>query len=152
MNIGIRYICFAFAAALFFAIYKSIHQDFMKVKFKIAFETILYLSIVWVGSSELINWMDITHSAQSYKLGLSILWGVYALLIIVMGIWKKKKHLRIGAIVLFAVTLLKLFLYDISYLDTLSKTIVFVSLGILLLIISFLYTKYKNIISANNGL
>ncbi len=144
MNIGIRYICFAFAAALFFAIYKSIHQDFMKVKFKIAFETILYLSIVWVGSSELINWMDITHSAQSYKLGLSILWGVYALLIIVMGIWKKKKHLRIGAIVLFAVTLLKLFLYDISYLDTLSKTIVFVSLGILLLIISFLYTKYKN--------
>jgi uncharacterized membrane protein len=51
---------------------------------------------------------------------------------------------------LFAVTLLKLFFYDISYLDTISKTIVFVSLGILLLIISFLYNKYKNLISGEN--
>ena len=63
------------------------------------------------------------------------------------GIWKKQKHLRIGAIGLFGATLIKLFFYDISHMDTISKTIVFVSLGILLLIISFLYNKYKNIIS-----
>ena len=88
--------------------------------------------------------------SQSYKLGLSILWGVYALLLIALGIWKKKKHLRIGAIALFAVTLIKLFFYDISYLDTIAKTIVFVSLGVLLLIISFLYNKYKHLISEEN--
>lgn len=150
INIGIRYICFVFVAALFIAIYKYIRQDFIKGDFNIAFDIMLYLSIIWVASSELINWMDIAHSTQSYKLGLSILWGVYALLMIVIGIWKKKKHLRIGAIALFAATLLKLFFYDISYLDTISKTIVFVSLGVLLLIISFLYNKYKNIISGND--
>jgi uncharacterized membrane protein len=94
--------------------------------------------------------MDIAYSSQSYKLGLSILWGIYALLLIVLGIGKKKKHLRIGAIVLFAVTLLKLFFYDISQLDTISKTIVFVSLGILLLIISFLYNKYRHLIAEEN--
>jgi uncharacterized membrane protein len=71
------------------------------------------------------------------------------LLIISLGIWKKKKHLRIAAIVLFAGTLIKLFFYDIKHLDTISKTIVFVTLGILLLIISFLYNKYRNIISAD---
>jgi len=91
--------------------------------------------------------MDIAESTQSYKLGLSILWGIYSLLLIALGIWKKKKYLRIGAISLFGVTLIKLFLYDIKYLDTISKTIVFVLLGILLLIISFLYNKYKHIIS-----
>ena len=47
-------------------------------------------------------------------------------------------------IVLFAITLCKLFFYDIAQLHTIKKTVVFVSLGTLLLIISFLYHKYKN--------
>ncbi|RZL57792.1 MAG: DUF2339 domain-containing protein, partial [Pedobacter sp.] len=81
-----------------------------------------------------------------YKLGLSILWGIYSLFLISMGLAKNKKHLRIGAMVLFGITLIKLFIYDIAYLSTISKTIVFVSLGILLLIISFLYNKYKHLI------
>lgn len=55
--------------------------------------------------------------------------------------------MRVGAIVLFGITLIKLFFYDISHLNTIAKTIVFVSLGVLLLIISFLYTKYKYLIS-----
>ena len=91
--------------------------------------------------------MDLAGSNQSYKLGLSILWGTYSLYLIALGIWKKQKYLRIIAIILFGVTLVKLFLYDIASLNTISKTIVFVSLGILLLIISFLYNKYKHIIA-----
>ena len=66
---------------------------------------------------------------------------------VALGILKSKQHLRIGAIVLFGITLVKLFFYDISHLDTLAKTIVFVSLGVLLLIISFLYNKYKLLIA-----
>jgi uncharacterized membrane protein len=75
-------------------------------------------------------------------MNLSILWGAYSLFLVVIGIWKRKKHLRITGIILFGVTLIKLFFYDIADLDTISKTIVFVSLGVLLLVISFLYTKY----------
>jgi uncharacterized membrane protein len=112
-----------------------------------SFDFLIYFSLLWIASSELISWLDTFEYSQSYKLGLSILWGIYALMLIMMGIWKKKKYLRIEAIVLFGLTLIKLFVYDISYLDTISKTIVFVSLGILLLIISFLYNKYKNLIS-----
>ena len=146
-NIGIRYISLTFVSLPLFVCYKYIRQDFMKQDFKKAYSFLLHTSILWIASSELINWMDIAESNQSYKLGLSILWGIYALLLIVLGIWKKQKHLRIGAIGLFGATLIKLFFYDISHMDTISKTIVFVSLGILLLIISFLYNKYKNIIS-----
>ena len=47
---------------------------------------------------------------------------------------------------LFGATLVKLIFYDISDLNTISKTIVFVSLGVLLLISSFLYTKYRKLI------
>ena len=146
-NLYIRYIGFAFFAFLFFAIRTLVRQDFMKINYKIPFEIVMHITIVWISSSELLNWMDLSGSEQSYKLGLSILWGLYALLLIALGIWKKKKHLRIGAIILFSFTLIKLFFYDISSLNTISKTIVFVSLGVLLLIISFLYNKYKHIIS-----
>lgn len=152
-NIGIRYISFAFVGLMLTSIYNYLNQDFLKPVFanlKVAFDFLLYTSILWIASSELITWMDIMKFSQSDKLGLSILWGVYALLLIVLGIWKKKKHLRIGAIGLFAVTLIKLFFYDISHLDTIAKTIVFVSLGVLLLLISFLYNKYKHLISEEN--
>ncbi|MCF1714635.1 DUF2339 domain-containing protein [Flavihumibacter sp. RY-1] len=146
-NITIRYISFAFVALALFTCYKYIKQDFMKLDMKPAFDFLLHVSILWIASSELINWMDIAHSTQSYKLGLSILWGLYALFLIALGIWKKNKPLRIGAIALFGITLIKLFTYDIAHLDTIAKTIVFVSLGVLLLLISFLYNKYKHIIT-----
>lgn len=146
-NIGIRYIPFAFVALALFACYIYIRQEFMKVDYKMAFDLLLHLSVLWIASSELINLMELSGATQSNKLGLSILWGIYALLLISLGIWKTKKHLRIGAIALFSVTLIKLFFYDISHLDTISKTIVFLSLGILLLIISFLYNKFKHHIS-----
>ena len=110
------------------------------------FDFLLHAAILTVAANELINWMDLFMSEQSYKLGLSILFGVYALILISLGIWKKKKYLRIGAIVLFGATLVKLFIYDLTDLNTISKTIVFVSLGILLLVISFLYNKYKKLI------
>lgn len=153
-NIGIRYISLAFAGFMLFSIYRYIRQDFIQPisdKMKVAIDFLLYTSILWMASSELITWMDMMRFSQSDKLGLSILWGIYALVLIALGIWKGKKHLRIGAIGLFAVTLIKLFIYDISHLDTIAKTIVFVSLGVLLLIISFLYNKYKHLIAENEN-
>ncbi|MCW9041566.1 MAG: DUF2339 domain-containing protein [Flavobacteriales bacterium] len=146
-NLWVRYIAYLFLALLFYVTYKEIKQAYIKIKLTIPFELILHTCILWVASSELINWMDFFNSSQSYKLGISILWGIYALLLIVLGLWKKKKYLRIGAISLFSITLIKLFFYDISHLNTIAKTIVFVSLGVLLLIISFLYNKYKTLIS-----
>ena len=141
--IGIRYVAFVFFGILMFSMYKLTSAPFMRIDVKLPFEMLAHTAILWILSSELLNWMDIAGSTQTYKLGLSILWGVYSLLLIGLGIWKTKKQLRIAGIALFAVTLIKLFFYDIASLDTISKTIVFVSLGILLLVISFLYNKYK---------
>lgn len=146
-NIYIRYIALAFFTLLIVSIYRLIKASFMRINFEVPFSILVHISIVWVLSSELLNWMDLAGSNQTYKLGLSILWGAYSLFLIAIGIWKKQKYLRIIAIILFGITLVKLFFYDIASLNTISKTIVFVSLGILLLIISFLYNKYKHIIA-----
>jgi uncharacterized membrane protein len=150
-HIFIRYLSLAFAAVLIYAGYEHIKQEFLtkrisRAKLNLAFDFVFHTALLWMASSELLNLMDIFGFNDSHKLGLSILWGIYALFLIVLGIVKKKKHLRIGAIALFAGTLVKLFFYDIAELDTISKTVVFVSLGVLLLIISFLYNKYKDLI------
>ncbi|PIQ16743.1 MAG: hypothetical protein COW67_01275 [Flavobacteriales bacterium CG18_big_fil_WC_8_21_14_2_50_32_9] len=149
-HILIRYISFFLLVLLFIAIYKQIKQAFANKKLYLIYGLTLHFTIICVLSNEFIHWMELMHSTQSYKLGLSILWGVYALFLIILGIWKHKQYLRIAAIVLFSITLIKLFFYDISNLNTIAKTIVFVSLGVLLLIISFLYTKYKSIISPDD--
>ncbi|WP_316827636.1 DUF2339 domain-containing protein [Pedobacter miscanthi] len=145
-NIGIRYIAVAFFALLIVQCYQLQRSGLLKKDFRILFDYLLYISLLWIVSSELINILELSHSEASYKLGLSILWGIFSLFLISMGLAKNKKHLRIGAMVLFGITLVKLFFYDIYSLSTISKTIVFVSLGVLLLIISFLYNKYKHLI------
>lgn len=145
--IWIKYITLVLVSILFLVIYNQIKQNAAPKKIFLFYNLSLHFTLLCVLSNELIQWMELMHSTQSYKLGLSILWGVYALFLIVLGIWKHKQYLRIAAIALFCITLIKLFFYDISNLNTIAKTIVFVSLGVLLLIISFLYTKYKSIIS-----
>jgi uncharacterized membrane protein len=150
-NIAIRYISYAFCAVLLICWYlytkqKSLIETVSQYALNLIFDFVFYLTLLILLSSELLNLMNIFGYRDSYKLGLSILWGMYALGLIVLGIYRHKKHLRIAAIVLFGLTLAKFFLYDIADLDTISKTIVLVSLGILMLIVSFLYNKYKSLI------
>ena len=116
----------------------------LKEEMQKSLEFVLHLIILWVASSELLHWTELYRSASNYKLGLTILWGSYALFLVVLGIFKRKKHLRISGIVLIGFSILKLFLYDTTHLDALRKTIVFVILGFLVLVASFIYNKYTN--------
>lgn len=145
--IGIRYISLGLFAFLIWSLqgYKktSLFDFQLETVFGVGFNVV----VVWVLSSELLQWLDFADVANSYKLWLSILWGLYSLTMVTFGILKRKKYLRIMAISLFGITLLKLFVYDIAHHNSISKTIVFLSLGVLLLIISYLYNKFKTRIS-----
>ena len=57
-------------------------------------------------------------------------------------------HLRIAGVVSVAVTFVELFAYDLSALTTVARTVVLVVLGMLLLLASFAYTKYKTRLGA----
>jgi uncharacterized membrane protein len=46
--------------------------------------------------------------------------------------------------VLLGITLVKLFFYDLSSLSTISKTVVLLVLGMIMLMASFLYNKFKD--------
>ncbi len=141
--VGIRYVGFAIAAFSMFIMHQFLKNQMKWNSMKIITEYILHTVIVWVVSAEIVNWMHTFGSNQAYKLALSIFAGFYSLFLIALGIWKSKIYLRIGAFALFGITLIKLFFYDIAQLNTIFKTVIFISLGLLLLVISFLYNKYK---------
>ncbi|MCB0428683.1 MAG: DUF2339 domain-containing protein [Flavobacteriales bacterium] len=147
-----RYVSLSVVALTLWIFHRTVSDpDLLPGKFRVPYGMVVHGSALWIASSELIQWMDLAGYAGSYKLGLSILWGIYALFLVVMGISRRKKHLRIAGIAWFAVTLVKLFFYDIAHLNTISKTIVFVSLGVLLLVVSFLYNKYRHVIEEEDG-
>ena len=59
---------------------------------------------------------------------------------------RKEKIIRILSLILFAITIVKLFVYDISNITEGGKIVAFILLGILLLIISFMYQKVKKLV------
>jgi uncharacterized membrane protein len=149
-HLVIRYVSLAFFAVLIYSTYRFVISGFQADIFHQIFEIALSISVVWACSSELINWLSLSGSNELYKHWLSILWGAFSLILVSYGIWKRKKHLRIFAIILFSGTLIKLFFYDLTNLETIPKTLVFLFTGVLLLIVSYLYNKYTKMIFEEN--
>ena len=80
------------------------------------------------------------------KAGLPILWGALSFVFMYTGMRYKFRTLRIISLSLFSLTLLKLFVYDIRNIPVAGKIAAFFILGVLLLIVSFMYQRLKNII------
>jgi uncharacterized membrane protein len=150
-HLAIRYINYAFVSLLVFSTYR-LFKKFFDIKQMIQFFWLgFHVVILWILSSELLHWMDLNGFKNAYKISLTILWASYSLMAIALGIWKRHKFLRMGAIGLFGITLVKLFLYDLADLTTIHKVIVLISVGVLLLIASFLYNKYTGVIQEDNA-
>jgi uncharacterized membrane protein len=80
------------------------------------------------------------------KTGLPILWGLCSFAFMWLGMHHKFKPLRIISLTLFAITLLKLFIFDLANIPVAGKIAAFFCLGVLLLVVSFMYQRLKKII------
>lgn len=80
------------------------------------------------------------------RMGLTAAWGLYSLLLIMLGIWQKRRAVRIAGFGLSLLTLAKLFVYDIHSATTLSKILLFIGGGLVLLLASFLYQRFRSVI------
>ncbi len=75
---------------------------------------------------------------------ISIGWSILALIIMISGFMFRKKHLRMQGMLIFSIIIAKVFLYDTRNLETIYRTISYIVLGVILLLVSFIYTKYKD--------
>lgn len=79
--------------------------------------------------------------ALAAQLGLSMLWVVYALAQIVPGFRWKSVALRWQGLALMGLTIVKVFLFDLSFLARFYRIVSFFALGLVLLAVSFFYQK-----------
>jgi uncharacterized membrane protein len=83
------------------------------------------------------------------KTGLPILWGLCSFAFMWLGMHFRYRALRIISLGLFTITLLKLFIFDIRNIPAGGKIAAFFCLGVLLLVVSFMYQRLKKIIIDN---
>jgi uncharacterized membrane protein len=74
---------------------------------------------------------------------LSVLWALYAFTAMAWGLWRDRAALRVGAILLFSVTVLKVLVVDLAGLDALYRILSVLVLGTTLLVASFLYARSR---------
>jgi uncharacterized membrane protein len=80
---------------------------------------------------------------KARRAGYPILWGVGSFLFMTYGMKARLRVVRIIALTLFGITLIKLFAYDIQGASEVGRVAAFICLGVLLLVVSFLYQKLK---------
>lgn len=150
--------CFVF---IIYQMHRSINKPDSTITYSKVLNTVLLsLAIVYLSSIELMlhvfkmvltttNTYDIKYEqydvARTHiiKICFPILWGLLSFLFLFIGMKKSNKTLRIAALILIAIILIKLFTYDIKDASEAGKIVAFIILGVVLLIISFMYQKIK---------
>ena len=83
-----------------------------------------------------------THFDNHYIV--SVFWMLYSGIITTIGILNNKKFLKNVGIFTSVLTLVKVLFFDIAGLDAIYKLIVFMLVGVVLMLVSYLYNKYKD--------
>jgi hypothetical protein len=100
---------------------------------------------VFVVSTEIMSfWAVRTAAPDAYvarEMMLSAAWVIYAALLVVIGMQRQYAPIRYFAIALFGVTLVKVFLVDLDTLGGIYRVAGFLVVGLILLIVSFLYQR-----------
>jgi len=79
------------------------------------------------------NWRFLAH------MYISVMWALYAAMLMAVGFWRKLKLLRYIAIGLFALLLCKVFILDTSTVDSVYRIAAFLATGVTLVAVSYLY-------------
>ena len=83
------------------------------------------------------------HWQTETSLAITLSWTAYALGTLVAGIYWRSGTVRVLALSVFLLTVAKVFLFDIWHLNTVIRFFAFGSLGVTLLLVSFLYRHYR---------
>jgi uncharacterized membrane protein len=73
---------------------------------------------------------------------LSVLWSLFAVALMTVGVWFRRKAYRLSAIVLLFATVLKVFAYDTAEVSTPYRILSCMVLGAILVVVSFLYYRF----------
>ncbi|MDW8321495.1 MAG: DUF2339 domain-containing protein [Armatimonadota bacterium] len=76
------------------------------------------------------------------QMAISLVWTLFGAVMLIVGVIRSLQPARLAALGLLGFTALKVFLYDLSFLDTPMRILSFGGLGLTLIGISWLYSRY----------
>ena len=139
-----------FAAAFVIAnLYYVARQYYTLIGLKTPFT--VYLNVL-----ALFLWLTMARSfllqagVEDFDAGFSVSLSIAGFIQMALGMRLHQKVLRIISLSTFGIVLLKLILKDLWAMPTIGKIIVFIILGLILLILSFLYQKLKDVLFKND--
>lgn len=80
----------------------------------------------------------------------SIAWGLFALVLMVVGLWRGVRAARVAGLALLGVTLSKLFLHDLAALKQLYRAGALFGVGIIAFVASYLYQRFQSTYEASD--
>jgi uncharacterized membrane protein len=99
---------------------------------------------------ELVSWVQRSVAPadqfETITVSISILMALYALMLIMLGVLTKSSINRLLGLMLIALCIVKLYLSDVWELGYLFRIVAFVGLGVLLLSVSYLYSRFRPVI------
>ena len=98
-------------------------------------------TLMWLTLTRLLL---ITFNEVNFSTAFSLSLGIAAFILMCIGMRYHSKEIRIVSLAEFGIVIGKLILNDVWAMPALGKIIVFISLGAILLILSFLYQKLKD--------
>ena len=105
--------------------------------------------LLWFGVSwEIVTFFRDSGAHNARNLFMSLWWIVYGAILITAGALARSPLLRRLAIFFFGLSIIKVFLYDVQSLETGYRVVSFITLGVILLSVSYAYHKNKEKIAA----
>ncbi len=98
---------------------------------------------VWFPQSANGTGLRISSSPRIGLAGFSVLWSLFAVGLILLGVWMRRKIYRISAIGLLIATVLKVLAFDTAEVSTPYRILSCLVLGIILMVVSFLYYRFS---------
>lgn len=114
------------------------NKDFSSL-LKVMASLLLWFAVSW----EIVKYFENSVSKNSRNLFLSLWWIAYSAILMGAGIFWRSALFRKIAIGLFFVTIVKVFLFDLLSLDLGYLIVSFISLGVILIGVSFFYRRHK---------
>lgn len=111
---------------------------------------------VYLNVLALLLWLTMARSflwqagVEDFDAGFSVSLSIAGFVQMALGMRLHQKVLRIISLSTFGIVLLKLILKDLWAMPTIGKIIVFIILGLILLVLSFLYQKLKGVLFKND--
>lgn len=75
---------------------------------------------------------------------ISLSWVLYSGITTIAGILRNRKYLINTGIALIILSILRIFIYDLAHVEAIFKLIAFLALGLILMLVSYIYTTHKN--------